>query len=126
MQSFSVIVNKQIKLIMKLFKVLFLSAIFSFTFFAANAANINPKEASKDLQKQVSELVLDADVFTQADAGNTLKVRFMVMDNNEIIVLSTDNENYDDTMKSILNYKLVDVDAQLKNKIFILPITLRN
>ncbi len=111
---------------MKLFKGLFLSALFSFSFFIANAANINPTEAAQDLQKQVSELVLNADVWSVADAGNELHVRFMVMDNDELIVISTDNEDYDDTIKSVLNYKKVNVENQLKNKVFILPIKLRN
>jgi len=107
-------------------KVLVLSVLFSSAFFTANASNINPTEAAQALQQQVKELVIDSEVWSKEDIGTELRVKFMVMDNNEIIVLSTNNEKYDDSMKSILNYQEISVDDSIKNRVFILPIRLSN
>ncbi|MDA9774270.1 hypothetical protein N9B82_04870 [Saprospiraceae bacterium] len=111
---------------MKSIKVLFLSTLFSCVLFMASASNITPEEAAKDLQKQVSELVLNASGWDAEDIGTQIRVRFMVLSNDEIIVLSTNNEDYDASMKSILNYKKISVDNTLKNKVFILPVRLSN
>ena len=48
----------------------------------------------------------------------------MINKSSEIVVLTTDNEELDSTMKSLLNYKKLNVDPSLVNQTFYLPVTI--
>lgn len=103
-------------------KTLLFSILFSaFSFFAmASTSNIEPV---KSMEEQLTELIQSSDFYkTQKVQDVKIMVKFTFNHENEIIVLSTDNEDYDASLKSLLNYKTLDLDGDLSNKVFILPI----
>jgi len=108
---------------MKILKASALAFLFSLIFVQvqANPTSLNPTEK---LEKQISKMVNDADLWGDVQESTVFKVSFTINSRGEIIVLSTDNESFDLITKSLLNYKKVEVDAQFYNKTFILPIRL--
>ena len=108
---------------MNTIKGLILVAIFALTSTFAHA-NTEPTKAEAELQAQVNELLMKSNVMNNVDNEETIMVRFMVTKDSEILVLSTDNKDFDSTMKSILNYQEVVVDKTLQNEIFFLPVRL--
>lgn len=108
---------------MKFLKSAVLLTLFSFLFVQANATpfTLSPQE---QLEKQITELVNDAEVWGTINKDVVLKISFTINDDGEIIVLSTNNENFDLVAKSLLNYKSIDVDQKFHNKVFILPVRL--
>ncbi len=103
-------------------KTLLFSILFStFSFFAiASSSNAEPV---KSMEKQVSELIQKSDLYKSiADQNQMVMVKFTFNTDNEIIVLSTDSKDYDKTLKNIMNYKTLELDEDLTNKVFILPI----
>lgn len=103
-------------------KTLLFSILFStFSFFAmASSANFEPV---KSMHKQLTELISKSDFYKSQDVQDAkIIVKFTFNADNEIIVLSTDNEDYDTSIKALMNYKVLDLSEDLSNKIFILPI----
>lgn len=103
-------------------KTLLFSILFSaFSFFAmASTTNTEPV---KTMETQLTELLQNSDFFASQDLDDArIMVKFTFNQDNEIIVLSTDNRDYDKAIKSILNYKNLDLDQDLSSKIFVLPI----
>ena len=103
-------------------KTLLFSILFSaFSFFAMASSTIT--EPVKSMEKQLTELIQHSDYFESQDLEDAkIMVKFTFNQENEIIVLSTDNKDYDKAMKLLLNYKTLDLDQDLSSKIFILPI----
>ncbi len=112
---------KQIKFIMKTLKAFFLIAAFSISFFTANAA-IEPVKTTADLQTQVSDLILASDAFEFAEKEALINVKFMITSDSQVIVISTSDDQYDNTLKSILNYKELDITEEMVGKTYILPV----
>ena len=88
---------------------------------AKNLDNISPTE---DLQKQLTEMVVNSNIWETADANLKLMVTFTINENGELVVLSTNDKQWDSALKSALNYKKIKVSASVKNQIFHLPISL--
>ena len=63
---------------MKTLKAFFLIALFSITFFNANAA-IEPAKTMEDLKQQISELIQESNAFEDADEMGLLQVIFMTI-----------------------------------------------
>lgn len=57
------------------------------------------------------------------DSELTFKISFIVNSNSELVVLSTNNRDLDDNVKSVLNYKKVAIDDLEFNKVYTLPIS---
>ena len=89
-------------------------------------ASTIPTNASKKksttvnaIQKSIQSLKLDV---KQLEVDK-VKLKFMVNENNEIIVLSTEDSELDGRLKSALNYKAVSSNDLTPYKIYILPIS---
>ena len=79
------------------------------------------------MEKQLTELIQHADFFESQDLEDAkIMVKFTINQDNEIIVLSTDNRDYDKAIKLLLNYKKLDLNQDLSSKIFVLPIRLES
>jgi len=77
------------------FKAFFLSSIFLFAIAGSAFANNADLTPSKDLARKIKSELSKVDLdYTQLN-GETLKIRFMINERQEIIVLSTDNKKLD-------------------------------
>ena len=109
--------------IMRISKSLILSIAFSFVMGAA-MANTNPTE-TKTARQEIQTLLQKADIAASVDESSTVNVKFMVNENNEIIVISTDKDNLDRTIKSTLNYKRLKATDFATNKTYTLPVVVK-
>ena len=105
-------------------KSIFLFALLACSTLFVNAKSIDTANPTEELQKQISEIVTSSDIWESADKSFKLVVTFMVNSNGEIVILETNNKDWDDAIKSVLNYKKLKVSTALKNQIFHLPISL--
>lgn len=82
-------------------------------FMTASAADTKP---TGDLKTQVSNMLnkiqFEAD---DLDGAMEFSVNFIINDNNEIIVLSTNGAKYDIAVKNALNYKKVNLESYKMN-----------
>ena len=88
---------------MKSFKAFFFVALFSISFFTANAA-IEPVKTAGDLQSQLSEIILDSEAFDNLEESTSFRVKLMITPDSQVIVLNTTDKQFDAKLKSILNY----------------------
>lgn len=108
---------------MKVLKTSVLAILFSFSFLQLNATTtIGDPQVS--LEKQLNKMVTTSDIWDNISEDAVFRVAFTINAKGEIIVLSTDNENYDAAIKSILNYQKVKVEPAFYNKVFFLPVKL--
>tara|TARA_Y100000385_G_scaffold8564_1_gene9013 strand:- start:57 stop:392 length:336 start_codon:yes stop_codon:yes gene_type:complete len=105
------------------FKAFFLSSLFLFAIAGsafANNADLTPsKDLAKKIQTELSRVDLD---YTQLN-GETLKIRFMINERQEIIVLSTDNKKLDNTIKDALNYDRLESKELKPFEVYVVPVT---
>lgn len=90
------------------------------------AVEPSPKEEKEsqslnEIKNLIQNLNLDIAELDQ----ETVKVRFIVNDDNELIVLSTDNAGLDKTIKYSLNYKSLKSSDLEHNRIYILPVSFK-
>ena len=78
---------------------------------------------SKDLATQVKSELNKIDLNFEALDGQTLRIRFMLNEQNEIIVVSTNNKKLDRAVKNALNYEKVDSGNLQAFQIYVLPVT---
>jgi len=107
---------------MRITKVLIFSALFALTVGTATAST-NP--TFTDARKEIKKLIIKSDMIGTIQEEVTLNVTFMVNDKNEIIVMSTDNEDYDYSIKAILNYKKLKSSDMKINTNYTLPLVLK-
>lgn len=108
---------------MKSFKILFLALAFisTATLTFANDVTITPKSVHGQIQSILTSHNSDFDFGNET----TFKINFIVNSNSEIIVLSTNNTELDNSIKSSLNYKKIAIDNLEYNKVYTLPVTLK-
>lgn len=108
------------------FKKSVLSLALAVTFASASFASTatitsdysSPKTVSTEIQTMIKKLNLD---FTKID-NSTINVKFMVNENNELVVISTGDSQLDQTIKSALNYKEVDTKGLKPYSVYIVPV----
>ena len=110
--------------IMKQFKTVMLAVVMLFSFSYVNAEIDPVKKATKELQSQLAQIINSNSFLKTIDSEQTIKISFMVNKSSEIVVLTTDNEELDSTMKNLLNYKKLNIDPSLVNQVFCLPVTI--
>ena len=88
----------------------------------ANGADLEYKIFTANITEEIkTELKkLDFD-FDELD-DRSVNVKFMVNDENQIIVLSTNQESMDKAIKSALNYKKVKDNDLRKFHVYVLPV----
>ncbi|WP_394749859.1 hypothetical protein [Spongiimicrobium salis] len=90
--------------------------------FAKVSETKNPVEG-KDLTAQIGELLED-NAFTIEEVDLTAKVKFILNDENEIVVLSvaTENASFEAFVKSRLNYQKVEGADVEGGKTYTIPV----
>src|SRR5690606_37579422 len=69
------------------------------------------------IQKMLTDLVLSSRVAQ----GTKINISFLVNAKNEIIVLSTNNNDYDSLIKNTLNYRKISMSELAYNTVYTLP-----
>ena len=104
-----------------------LSIAISASSFASNDTSINPAKAPTETKKavttQIKTMIQKLDIDVSAYDSQTIKIKFLVNENDELIVLSTEDSGLDKKIKGALNYKEVDTTNVKHNKVYILPIS---
>ncbi len=107
---------------MRITKSLLLSALFTLVL-GTTFAKGDP--AAKSARTEIKEMITKADFAKEISEDVTLNVRFQVNGKNEIIIISTDNDKYDASLKDVLNYKKLKSSDMSINMIYTLPIKLK-
>ena len=100
-----------------------LAILFSLLFVQANANTITLDPQEK-LEMQVAKIINSSELWASINEEVTIKISFMINTDGELIVLSTDNKQFDRAAKLLLNYQKIEVDKEFLNKKFILPVRL--
>jgi hypothetical protein len=88
----------------------------------SNATDI-PKKFSEGTQiQQILKSVPSPDETTKEAKVN---ITFIVNNQNELVVLTTNNHLFDDSIKSLLNYKKIVLSDLKQNTVYTLPVTFR-
>ena len=97
-----------------------LAATFAATTIAAplNEGANTTVTVTKDIKSLIKKLDLD---YSKID-DTTIKVKFMVNEEDELIVIGTDSK-MDDTIKQALNYKQVNATGLKPYSVYVVPVT---
>ena len=106
---------------MRITKSLMFSILFAFVLGTATA-NTDPN--LKSARTEIKEMIVKAELTKDLKAEITVNVTFEINAKNEIIVISTDNDSYDQSFKSVLNYKKLNSSDMSIGKKYTLPIKL--
>ena len=107
---------------MRITKSLLLSTLFAFVLGTASA-NTNPETTTA--RNEIKTMIQKANLAASLKNDVTVNVTFMITDNNEMIILSTDQENLDSRIKSTLNYKKLKSSDMKVNVTYTLPVILK-
>ncbi len=99
---------------------MFIAAAFLFTTSLAKANDTNPKNL-KMLSQEIGKIISSANW----DEAKKFTITFMVTPQKEILVSGTSDESIDYQIKSLLNYKKLDVSGISPNEVFTLPVQIK-
>lgn len=103
--------------------VLLLALVFASVALVNATPTLKPgKTLVKKFKSELSQSGID---FTKYD-GEKLEIRFMINHDNEIFVLSTDNEELDEIVKISLNYDVLNDTSLIPFQMYIVPVTLKS
>ena len=112
---------------MKKLKGLF-APIFALLLTTSAFANTNPIKnsdlAKDELRKIIAKKIKSLDLSNLQIKDNDVKIQFTINDENEIIVLRTDNKELDKLVKSSLNYRETGIQNLSKNTLYSISIKL--
>ena len=96
--------------------------LFSSTAFAIDGS---PEASHEQLRNEIAKKFININ-FDNIDVGEeiTIKVQFLINDENEIIVLRTDNRQLDGMVKARLNYKEIKAKDVSHNSLYSVNIRL--
>ncbi len=96
--------------------------ILSLAFFtSATKANIEP--TTNNVREEIEILINKASLSFDSELEITLN--FLINNNNEIIVVSTNNPDFESQFRSILNLKKIKTQDVTFNKMYTLPIKVK-
>jgi ATP-dependent Zn protease len=114
---------------MKTVKVTIAAAILFVTMFTTSAFATKPNSPKPNqvnydgIKEMVEEnLIKNAYLF---DEATTINLEFIVNENNEVIITTTNNKDYDASLKQIFNYQKVSGANWEKNQIYTLMVTVQ-
>ena len=107
---------------MRITKSILFTALFALVLGTASA-NSNPETSTA--RNEIKTLIQKADLASNLKNDVTVNVTFMVNAKNEIIIMSTDQENLDRSIKSTLNYKKLKSSDMKVNVTYTLPVILK-
>ncbi len=94
--------------------------VFSTMMFASPKNNIINSEG-----KQIQKMLTSNNVMNGLDKDTKVNISFLVNGQNEIIVLSTNNQDLDQAIKSALNYQKISVSELEYNTVYTLPVSFK-
>ena len=94
-----------------------LATLIAVSAMATTGPTDTPITVTKDIQAIIKSLDLD---FKKLE-DTTIKVKFMVNKNDELIIISTDSD-MDHTLKQALNYKQVETSGLKAYSVYVVPI----
>lgn len=94
--------------------------VFSTMMFASPKNNIINSEG-----KQIQKMLISNNIMTAVDKDTKVNISFLVNGQNEIIVLSTNNQDLDQAIKSALNYQKISVSELEYNTVYTLPVSFK-
>ena len=101
-----------------LFAALFIS-------FSAFAGSTPAKDAKYDeLRTEIADIIKNVDLEDYNLDESDVKIQFTINDNNEIIVLKTNNKQLDSVVKAYLNYKELKTTDASKNTLYAINVKL--
>jgi hypothetical protein len=92
-----------------------------FTFISLFSYANNDPDIKQKVRLEVAKIIADSDWKLDQD----VTITFYVNAKNEILVSSTNNEELDHSIKSLLNYKKINTVNAKSNELFILPVKVR-
>ena len=92
---------------------------------ANTSTSVEDGPKSSKALTEIQNLIQDLDLNYEELDNQTVKVHFMVTTKNELVVLRTNHEDVDQSIKFGLNYKeLENTDLEV-NKVYILPVSFK-
>lgn len=107
---------------MRIAKSILLAALFTLTI-GTMSANTNPDDNTA--RNEIKTLIQKSNLASKLKNDVTVNVTFMVNAKNEIIIMSTDQEKLDGSIKSTLNYKKLKSSDIKVNTTYTLPVVLK-
>ena len=107
---------------MRITKSILFTALFALILGTASA-NTNPETTTA--RNEIKTLIQKSNLASTLENDVTVNVTFMVNAKNEIIIMSTDQENLDSSIKSALNYKKLKSSDMKVNETYTLPVKLK-
>jgi len=107
---------------MRVTKSILLSALFALVIGTASA-NTNPN--TNTARNEIKTLIQKSNLADDLQNDVTVNVTFMVNAKNEIIIMSTDQDKLDRSIKSTLNYKKLKSSDMKVNVTYTLPVVLK-
>jgi len=105
---------------MKVIKTL-LFALLTFATIQTATAGTEPTTSTA---REIKNLLDDAFNKIEVESETKVYITFMITESNEIVVVNTSNDTFDDTIKNKLNYKNIISNDLQKGKKYTLPVTL--
>lgn len=74
---------------------------------------------------QIQKMLKEMGGFEELKRGEKINISFLVNGQNEIIVLSTSNSEFDSLIKSTLNYRKISLSDLEYNTVYTLPVVFK-
>ena len=107
------------KIVKNFLTMIFLAGVSQFV----NAASISP--TYDPVVTQIRTLIKGIDYDQYVGSETKMNITFFINAQNEIIVVSTNNKDLDEVMKSTLNYKKISMKELEYNKIYTIPVVIK-
>ena len=96
----------------------FLMAAFCVPVFASSVDAKPSKTVTKEIKTLIEKLNLDYEKLDE----ETVRIKFMVNENGEMIVISTEESRLDKTLKAALNYHKLESKELTPYSLYIVPV----
>ncbi len=116
--------NPLIIKIMRITKSILFTALFAMILGTATA-NSDSDPNTNTARNEIKTLIQKSNLASELNSDMTVNVTFMVNAKNEIIIMSTDQEKLDRSIKSTLNYKKLKSSDMKVNVTYTLPVILK-
>jgi phosphoribosylpyrophosphate synthetase len=102
----------------------FLTVVF-FAFLTQVSSASNLPSDIKPVATQIQSLLKGIEYDKFVNKETKFNISFFVNGQNEIMVVSTNNQNLDEILKNTLNYKKISMNDLEYNKIYTIPVVIK-
>lgn len=106
-------------------KSFFLSVCFVATSIAAFGSSPIVSEGTSELHAEISTYLKDIVLEDSQLETTTRYIKFIIDDDNKLIVLSSSNDELSQVIKSKLNYRTIRTKAKQNNLVYAIPVTIQ-